>query len=114
MSRREVTQRALAAEQERMRHYRKALACVGDEALRRRWQHELDASRRRAAALAIELVELGEPLPVAEPRRDSSRCLLDAMEMALSNGDMPAAELVARECMALIDMRCHRVHDELR
>lgn len=108
-SKRGITRRALAAEQVRMRHYRKALACVKDEVLRQHWNRELEASRGRAARLAIALVEMGEAMPIAEDRPDSVRCLMDAMDMALCNGDMPAAEAVARECMTLVHMRCNHL-----
>jgi hypothetical protein len=111
-AKRSLTRRALAAEQVRMRHYRKALACVKDEVLRQHWTRELDASRGRAARLAIALVEMGESMPIAEDRPDSVRCLMDAMDMALCNGDMPAAEAVARECMTLVDLRCDHMQRE--
>jgi hypothetical protein len=39
---------------------------------------------------------------------------MDAMNMALSNGDMVAAQSVALECMRLIDMRCERMRDDVK
>lgn len=111
---RDATRLAFVAERERMRHYRKALACAHGDALKQHWTRELEASLGRAASLASTLIEAGDSVPVAAEHPDAPHCLMDAMNMALSNGDMVAAQSVALECMRLIDMRCERMQDHVK
>lgn len=100
---------ALAAERVRIRHMCKALACAGDDNLRQRWQTEMADSLAR-----VRKVErtLRSGVSLAEQRAADmvDECLLEAMELARANSDSRAAETVARECMALVEMRCMRIH----
>jgi hypothetical protein len=99
---------ALAAERVRIRHMCKALACTEDGNLRQRWQTEMADSLARVREIERTLRAGRSP---AEQRAADmvDECLLEAMELARANGDSRAAETVAMECMALVEMRCMRI-----
>jgi len=104
----EFLELAYNAELTRACHVLKALECAQDEALRREWRERINEARARSAMLARMLGRLGAD-PGVEPRAAASGdCLLDAMELALRNGDLTAAEAVARECVLLADVRCRQ------
>ena len=96
--------RAYAAERTRICHVLKALECAQDIELRELWRKRLELARSRADMLARMLARC-EDEPLATPYR-ADDCLLSAMELALRNGDLVAAEAVARECVALADIQC--------
>lgn len=99
---------ALAAERVRIRHMCKALACANDDSLRRRWQSEMADSLSRVRE--IEHTLRAGASPAEQQAADMvDECLLEAMELARANGDSRAAETVAMECMALVEMRCMRI-----
>jgi hypothetical protein len=100
----ELLQLAYDAELTRVCHVLKALECAQDESLRNEWRARLEQSRDRAAMLARMLSQLGAD-PCSAPQA-APDCLLDAMELALHNGDLTAAEAVARECVLLADVHC--------
>jgi hypothetical protein len=99
---------ALAAERVRIRHMCKALACTEDASLRQRWQSEMADSLARVR-------HIEKTLRSSESQADQhaadmmDECLLEAMELARANGDSRAAEIVAKECMALVELRCMRI-----
>ncbi|HEX5352841.1 MAG TPA: hypothetical protein VFW60_02055 [Rhodanobacteraceae bacterium] len=102
---------AWMAEQVRIQHIRKALACTRSQQLRNRWQVELADSHIRMHVMeqALWLARRptgGGPAGANDP---SDGCLLDAMELAKANGDFSAAEAVAVECMALVELRCLQI-----
>ena len=103
--------RAYGAERTRICHVLKALECAQDGELRDLWRKRLDLARSRADMLARMLARC-EDHPATEPRSVGD-CLLEAMELALRNGDLVAAEAVARECVALADIQCARAWREL-
>ncbi|HEY3521499.1 MAG TPA: hypothetical protein VGK80_10755 [Rhodanobacteraceae bacterium] len=103
--------RAYGAERTRICHVLKALECAQDGELRDLWHKRLELARSRADMLARMLARC-EDQPAAEPRSVGD-CLLEAMELALRNGDLVAAEAVARECVALADIQCARAWREL-
>ncbi|HET7557634.1 MAG TPA: hypothetical protein VFK08_06125 [Rhodanobacteraceae bacterium] len=97
---------AYTAELTRICHVLKALECAQDESLREEWRGRVADARARAETLASMLAELGvEPVAETEPP-NAGDCLLDAMELALRNGDLVAAESIARECVVLAEVRC--------
>lgn len=99
---------ALAAERVRIRHMCKALACTGDGNLRQRWQTQMADSLARVRA--IERTLRSGVSPAEQHAADMvDECLLEAMELAHADGDSRAAETVAMECMALVEMRCRRI-----
>ena len=97
--------RAYAAERTRICHVLKALECAQDIDLRELWRKRLELARSRADLLARMLARC-EDQPVAGAAQGPDDCLLNAMELALRNGDLVAAEAVARECVALADIQC--------
>ncbi|HEX6613878.1 MAG TPA: hypothetical protein VF022_08465 [Rhodanobacteraceae bacterium] len=97
---------AYAAELTRVCHVLKALECAQDPSLREAWRKRVAEARMRAETLAGMLAGLGAE-PAAETESpDADDCLLDAMELALRNGDLTAAESIARECVMLAEVRC--------
>lgn len=101
-------QHALAAERVRIRHMCKALACTEDDSLRQRWQTEMADSLARVRAIERTLCS-GASLAEQHAADMVDGCLLEAMELARANGGSRAAETVAMECMALVEMRCMRI-----
>lgn len=102
----ELLELAYDAELTRVCHVLKALECAQDESLRDDWRARANEARARAAMLARMLGEMGAD-PADAPRAPhGGDCLLDAMELALRNGDLTAAEAIARECVLLADVHC--------
>lgn len=100
--------KALAAERVRIRHMYKALACTEDVDLRQRWQSEMADSLARVRQ--IEQALRSNASQADQHAADMmDECLLAAMELARANGDSRAAETVAMECMALVELRCMRI-----
>ncbi len=99
---------ALAAEHVRIRHMCKALACTEDGNLRQRWQAEMADSLARVREIERTL-RSGASLAEQHAADMVDECLLEAMELARANGDSRAAQTVAMECMALVEMRCMRI-----
>lgn len=77
---------ALGTERVRVGHYREELAHATDRNLRRRYSRQLDACLKRAAALALALVDMGEAVPVTDLRTEFDVRLLDAMDLAIRHG----------------------------
>lgn len=97
---------AYAAELTRICHVLKALECAQDESLRKNWRKRVADARASAETLARMLAELGAEPVAATESPNAGDCLLDAMELALRNGDLSAAEAVARECVVLAEVHC--------
>lgn len=97
---------AYAAELTRVCHVLKALECAQDESLREEWRGRVADARARAETLAGMLAELGAEPAAETGSSGADDCLLDAMELALRNGDLAAAESIARECVVLAEVRC--------
>lgn len=103
----ELLELAYNAELTRVCHVLKALECAKSEMLREDWRTRLGDARARAAMLARMLAELGaDPAAAPQMAARGGDCLLDAMELALRNGDLTAAEAIARECVVLAEVRC--------
>ena len=105
---------ALLAEQIRIKHIRKALACAANGLFRERWEAELASSMARALHLERTLRAAADASEYGQGHPDAlqlGECLLSAMDMARANGDVSAAEAVAQECMALVEMHCRTLLD---
>lgn len=105
-----TTRHALVAERIRIRHLEKALACAADGLFRERCEAELASSRMRE----LELERTLRMDANAHGHSDvvqMDECLLSAMDMARANGDVSAAEAVAQECLALVEMHCRTLLD---
>lgn len=94
----------LDSERRLTRCYEKALECTCDPVETASWRTGLDRTGRRVAVLAHLLGNNGATKENGESK-DPTDCLVEAMELALSNGDRRAAQIVARECMALAESR---------
>lgn len=111
LSRHRNLQHALAAERMRIRHICKALACAEDAGLHRRWRSAMADSLARVHEIENALCSSGTRADqTAAAAMDE--CLLEAMELAKANGDSRAAQTVALECMALVELYCSRIHGQ--
>jgi hypothetical protein len=99
-----TTRRALVAERIRIRHLEKALACAADGLFRKRCEAELASSTMRA--LYLERMLRMDASAHHSDAVQLDECLLSAMDLAKANGDPSAAEAVAQECLALLEMHC--------
>lgn len=95
---------ALVAERRLVQCCEKALQCACDPSLVAAWRSRLGQALARSAALA-ELLDGVDPHSRRDPE-ETPNCLVDAMELALRNGDPEAAQAVARECMLLAESQC--------
>lgn len=89
---------ALAIARARCRLYALACRCAVDETLASVWRDAEQQARRHAERLAAGRDGGAEP---AEP--PAWTCLIEAMDLALQNGDRVAAQLVAQECIAVAE-----------
>ena len=103
--------RAHGAEETRIRHVLKALQCTRNASLRESWVERLQLARSRVSLLGLMLSVCGSDS--IDASTGVNDCLLAAMDLALSNGDLDAAEAVARECVALADARCSHAWRDL-
>lgn len=92
--------------------YRKALECACDQPQAALWRAGLAEARRRATALARRL-ENNAASATFDERVEGADCLVEAMDLALSNGDRAAAQAVARECLLLAEAQCAQVRAAL-
>ncbi|GEM_PF-1026475 len=108
VSRQSNLQHALAAEHIRIRHICKALACAADDGLHRRWRAAMAESLARVRDIENALCLNGSQADQSVAAV-MDECLLEAMELARANGDSRAAQTVAQECMALVELYCTRL-----
>jgi hypothetical protein len=100
---------ALLAERIRIK---KALACAADGLFRERWEAELAPSMARALHLERTLRAIADATGHGHSGAlQLGECLLGAMDMARANGDVSAAEVVAQECLALVELHCRTLLD---
>lgn len=100
----ELLHALLAAERCLARCYEKALRCAGDPHLAAAWRNGLAAASARASALAERLRD--DASVGTAPVEPDADCLVEAIELAVLNGDPDAAQAVARECLLLAQSRC--------
>jgi len=108
------TKHALLAERIRIRHIRMALACATDGLFRARCEAELASSMARALHLERTIRAAADATEYGQGHSDAlqlGECLLTAMELARANGDASAAEAVAQECLALVELHCRTLLD---
>ena len=90
---------ALAFARARCRLYALAARCAVDDTLAAAW---CDAERQ--ARRHVDRLGIGRDGSAAEPAEPAAwTCLIDAMDLALQNGDRAAAQLVAQECIAVAE-----------
>lgn len=91
--------------------YQMALECVVNKDLQREWEHYLEQTKVHVTALekvcqALSL-DPAEKSPGCKVVDHIGKALVEAMKMALGEGDKSAAELVAGECVVLAETKDH-------
>ena len=107
----ELLYQALETELGGVQVYETALRCAVNEDLRKEWGEYLDETRRHVEVVTRVFESLGLDAEAMAPGRKVVRhqgeSLVQAMEMALAEGDATAAELVACECVVLAETKDH-------
>lgn len=107
----ELLFQALETEQGGVQVYEKALQCVVNDELKKEWQEYLEQTQRHEQILLGVFEKLGlsptEETPGRQVVRHKGQSLVQAMEMALSEGSPQAAELVAAECVVEAETKDH-------
>ncbi len=105
----ELLYQALETERGGIKIYETALLCVQNKDLKGEWEEYLDQTRTHEQILLKVFEELGLNPETATPGREVVAHLGDslvvAMEMAKAQGDAPAAQLVAGECVVLAETK---------
>lgn len=91
--------------------YRTALECVVNDDLRKEWDEYLKQTEKHVVVLTAVCESLGldpgERTPGCLVVQHVGKSLVQAMKMALSAGNIEAAELVACECVVLAETKDH-------
>jgi rubrerythrin len=91
--------------------YEAAVDCAINEDLKEEWQKYLEETRSHVSILTDACVKLGldpdQESPGRKIVRHMGESLVRAMEMAQSDGDKDAAQLVACECVVLAETKDH-------
>lgn len=91
--------------------YQTAIRCALNEDLRKEWQEYLEQTKRHVQVVERVMETLGLDSTVMTPGRqvvqNIGASLVQAMKMAVANGDPLAAELVATECVCLAETKDH-------
>ncbi|HSJ82205.1 MAG TPA: hypothetical protein VLA91_00160 [Acidimicrobiia bacterium] len=107
----ELLYQALETELGGVQVYETALKCTVNEDLREEWQGYLDETKNHVEIVNDIFTELELDPTVDTPGRAVVRfkgeALVQAMNMALEEGDMTAAQLVAAECVVDAEIKDH-------
>jgi rubrerythrin len=107
----ELLFQALETEQGGVQVYKKALQCVVNDELKKEWQEYLEQTQRHEQILLGVFEKLGlsptEETPGRQVVRHKGQSLVQAMEMALGEGNPQAAQLVAAECVVEAETKDH-------
>jgi rubrerythrin len=107
----ELLFQALETEQGGVQVYQKALQCVVNDELKKEWQEYLEQTQRHEQILLGVFQKLGlsptEETPGRQVVRHKGQSLVQAMEMALGEGNPQAAQLVAAECVVEAETKDH-------
>ena len=107
----ELLFQALETEQGGVQVYQKALQCVVNDELKKEWQEYLEQTQRHEQILLGVFEKLGlsptEETPGRQVVRHKGQSLVQAMEMALGEGNPQAAQLVAAECVVEAETKDH-------
>jgi rubrerythrin len=92
--------------------YTTALKCVENEDLKEEWEEYLEQTRNHVQIVQDVLTRLGldpnEETPGRQVVRTIGEALVSAMELALSDGEPGAAQLVAAEAVVLAETKDHQ------
>lgn len=91
--------------------YTTALKCVQNDELKEEWEKYLEQTRNHVEIVQNVMAELSIDPATETPGRKVVRhigqSLVQAMEMALQEGEPEAAEIVAAECVSLAETKDH-------
>lgn len=107
----ELILQALETERGGIKVYTAAIEAAINDDLREEWEKYLDETRNHEQILLGVCEKLGVDPEQMTPGRaivaHHGASLVEAIEMALANGDPPAAQLVAAECVVLAETKDH-------
>jgi len=108
---RELLYQALETEKGGVEIYTTALRCVENDELKEEWEEYLEQTKTHVQIVENVLTKLGlnpdEETPGRKVVRHIGESLVQAMEMALSEGEPGAAQLVATEAVVLAETKDH-------
>jgi hypothetical protein len=91
--------------------YRTAIRCAINDDLKKEWQKYFDQTRNHVEIVRELMGDLGLDSTVDTPGRrvvrHTGESLVKAMEMALTEGEAEAAQIVAAECVVLAETKDH-------
>src|SRR6478672_6609097 len=109
---RELLYQALETELGGVEVYTNALQCVENEELQEEWEKYLEQTQNHVQIMQDVLTKLGldpnEETPGREVVRNIGEALVSSMQLALSEGDRGAAQLVAAEAVVLAETKDHQ------
>src|SRR5689334_6865920 len=109
---RELLYQALETELGGVQVYTTALRCVENEDLKEEWEEYLEQTQQHVQIVQDVLNKLGldpnEETPGRKVVRHIGEALVEAMEMALNEGEPGAAQLVATEAVVLAETKDHQ------
>ena len=107
----ELLLQSLQHEQGGVLVYQTALECVQNEDLREEWTEYLEQTKHHVEVLTDVCLALGydagEMTPGRKVVEHTGKGLVQAMKMALAEGNPVAAELVACDCVVLAETKDH-------
>jgi len=107
----ELLYQALETELGGVEIYTTALRCVQNDELKEEWEKYLEQTRNHVEIVQNVFSELSLDPATETPGRQVVRhigqSLVQAMEMALQEGEPEAAEIVAAECVSLAETKDH-------
>lgn len=108
---RELLYQMLETEMGGVQIYTTALRCVENEDLKEEWEEYLEQTQNHVTIVQGCIQKLGldpnEETPGRMVVRHIGESLVEAMELALSEGEPSAAQLVAAECVVLAETKDH-------
>jgi len=109
---RELLYQMLETELGGVQIYTTALRCVENEDLKEEWEEYLEQTQNHVTIVQDTMRKLGldaqEQTPGRKVVRHIGESLVQAMEMALKEGEPGAAQLVATECVVLAETKDHQ------
>jgi hypothetical protein len=107
----ELLYQALETELGGVQIYTTAIQCAENEDLKEEWEEYLEQTQNHVKIVQQTMETLGLDLDKETPGRavvrHTGESLVKAMEMAMSNAERAAAQLVAAECVVLAETKDH-------
>jgi hypothetical protein len=109
---RELLYQALETELGGVEVYTTALRCVENDELKEEWEEYLAQTKNHVSLVETAMKHLGldpkEETPGRKVVRHIGQALVESMELALSEGEPGAAQLVATEAVVLAETKDHQ------